>query len=399
MANTIPFFVLNEDESQTDRLKKLVNKVFPNSPVYASDDGLYAVKFLTKNNTPTVVLSSLNVKGINGVQVLKKIRSEHVLQKMYFILTVDQKDTELPLKALQSGADDFIKTPIKVDQFLSKMRSAVRFISERDLKEREEARVMTLERELIESSDKMYKIVEKFQAAQIEDAPKMLDRVKKATIWIAEQMKELDNKQKEDILKAAGVALVGKLFLPENLIKAPVFKKGDLTNQKMLEIPEHAMEILEGIKGYEEVAKIVYHIYENFDGSGFPKKHKSADIPFGSRVIRTVLDYEEFRSFGNYSYGKAMETLLHEARRFYEFKTVAFLDQYFAYLNSRGERPTEKPIHKNKLEQRMVLSRNIYTESEMNIMAAFTTLTDEKIMKIQDILSADKVIGEIYVKK
>ena len=201
----------------------------------------------------------------------------------------------------------------------------------------------------------------------------------------------------ETLQNAARLAYAGKLFLPEKNINDPVMINGQPKGEVMEKVPGYALEMLSNYRYLKEAANILYHIYENFDGSGIPKKIKSWQIPLGSRIIRAVLDYEEIQIKQKLTPGKAMEALEHESKRIYDYRIVAMLDQYNA-VHSIGGIGREKRIEKKELEPRMIISRSIITQAGMKVVAAGTQLTEEKIVTLRKMTKSDPIIGNIYIR-
>jgi len=75
MEANIPFLLIDDEESTVLSLKTLINKVFPKSVVYVATDGIYASDFINKLNSLTIILCDLNLPGLNGLQILEKMRA------------------------------------------------------------------------------------------------------------------------------------------------------------------------------------------------------------------------------------------------------------------------------------------------------------------------------------
>jgi len=68
--------------------------------------------------------------------------------------------------------------------------------------------------------------------------------------------------------------------------------------------PTIAAEIIQHIKGLEEVAKIVRHHHERWDGKGYPDGLSGEEIPLGARILCIADAFEAMTS--NRPYRKAM---------------------------------------------------------------------------------------------
>jgi hypothetical protein len=91
--------------------------------------------------------------------------------------------------------------------------------------------------------------------------------------------------------------------------------------------------------------------------------------------------------------------LFNEARRLYDFRIIAYYDQYLASLNLKGKsgQTREIPVLISELSPTMILSRNIFTQSGLKLVASGTRLSDEIIYKILNVNKEDGIIGNIYV--
>ena len=88
----------------------------------------------------------------------------------------------------------------------------------------------------------------------------------------------------EDIHLAAHLHDIGKLGIPESILN----KKDKLLpyERALIEThPETGYNILNKSRGLGNIAKIVLHHHERWDGKGYPHGLKEEKIPLGSRII------------------------------------------------------------------------------------------------------------------
>jgi HD-GYP domain-containing protein (c-di-GMP phosphodiesterase class II) len=94
----------------------------------------------------------------------------------------------------------------------------------------------------------------------------------------------IKGKKLEIIHIAAHVHDIGKIGVPDKILN----KKGKLFPYEYEYIkmhPEIGYNILNKSRKLKDIAKIVLHHHERWDGKGYPSKIKSTDIPLGSRII------------------------------------------------------------------------------------------------------------------
>ncbi len=120
--------------------------------------------------------------------------------------------------------------------------------------------------------------------------------------------KEMTNK----IYWASLVHDVGKIFIPRNILN----KVTTLTNREFQEIMKHSEkgeEILRETEGMKEIADIVRHHHERYNGSGYPDGLKGEQIPIESQIISIADSFDAMTTNRPYrnrmNYDEAVEDL------------------------------------------------------------------------------------------
>jgi putative nucleotidyltransferase with HDIG domain len=88
---------------------------------------------------------------------------------------------------------------------------------------------------------------------------------------------------------------IGKVGLPPGILEKP----GALTLQERRQMEEHSVigeRILANVEDYAEIARIVRHHHERFDGNGYPDGICGPDIPLISRIIAVSDAYNAMTS-------------------------------------------------------------------------------------------------------
>lgn len=397
MNNDIVFFVVDNDSNNRGTFGRLIEKLFPNIKYELIDDSYKAVNRLKNETRKIILLANINLQVINGMQLLAKVREDERVKESYVMLINQGNDTELNIKAIKQGADDVIFKPFSFDQLITKLRSAVRYTTMMGKIEEANNQIEMLREELEGEVIKMKDNLIDLYLARDPEARTKIQRITDASAWVAKKIGTLNESEIKIIENAAALCFIGKLKLPEAMLKIPIMKNGIATNSTIEKIPFDAKTIISRLKGFEDVAFNVYHVFENFDGSGIPEKIKAWQIPIGSRIIRVAWDYEEqLEQYRGIEF-KAMEMIYHESKRLYDFKIVSLFDQYLANLPANQSR--EKIVEFKELVESMILSRNIVTESGLKLMSAGLTLNVDAIDKIREIKKSDPIIGDIYIRR
>jgi len=395
---TISFLIADDEQFVTVALSTLIKKAFPECPINIADNGNDAWN-LIQNLHPKIIISDIGMPGLNGFQLLEKVRNHSTLNDVYFIILTANVEKGDKVKALERGADDYITKPFSSEELLARIRSASRYV-QLQMKLFEENKLLNeLAKALEQDFKDMAMLAVKFLQARLPSSTDMLKRVAQASVWIAKQIGGFEREQLQDIEIAAYLSQSGKVFLPDELIKSPVMINGRPTNKLMFNVPVSAREIVSSISRFKEVGKILYHLYENFDGSGFPEHLQSWQIPMPSRIIRVALDFEEISQRTMKKSSKDIfEMISAEANRLYDKRIVILLEQFYATIGSKEKIPNEKAVQLYELEEGMILSRDIITNSGIKLMPAGAVLKDNIIKKIFSHNSTDPIIGNIFVK-
>jgi putative nucleotidyltransferase with HDIG domain len=88
---------------------------------------------------------------------------------------------------------------------------------------------------------------------------------------------------------------IGKVGLPAGLLEKP----GPLALDERRQMEEHAAigeRILRNVDTYAEIASVVRHHHERFDGEGYPDRLRSDEIPLLSRIIAVADAYDAMTS-------------------------------------------------------------------------------------------------------
>ncbi|MCX7718775.1 MAG: response regulator [Candidatus Sumerlaeaceae bacterium] len=96
---------------------------------------------------------------------------------------------------------------------------------------------------------------------------------------------------------------IGKIRVPNTIINKP----GPLDDDEWAIMRQHPIwgfEILQSDGMLTEIARIVRHHHERYDGSGYPDGLKGKSIPLGSRILSVVDAFDAMRS--NRPYRKAL---------------------------------------------------------------------------------------------
>lgn len=102
---------------------------------------------------------------------------------------------------------------------------------------------------------------------------------------------ELDDDIRRNLIVLAKVHDLGKVGIPDQIL----FKKGKLTEEEYKKMKEHVKigwEIAHRSKELENIAELILHHHECWNGKGYPKGLKGNDIPIECRILNIMDAYD-----------------------------------------------------------------------------------------------------------
>ncbi len=397
MSKKISFLLVDDEPTVVSTLKALISRYYPECEIFEAFDGISAWEMIKKHH-PRIVISDLTMPGMNGIELCQKIRNIEEFKFIFFIILTAATEKEQRLKAIKSGADDFLNKPFSADEFQARLGSGIR-IAKMQLKMQDEKDLLIELADALEQEvQDMIRLAVKFLQARIPSSMDMLKRVADASVWIAKQLGNEDRDSIRDIEIAAFLCHAGKIFLPDELLTKPVMIDGQPSDKLMHQIPISARGIVSSVRRFQDVANVLYNIYENFDGSGFPQRIKTWQIPLASRIIRVALDFEEMRLFQKINAIDALKTLQNNANRLYDQRVTVLMEQYVASIGEGGLGEAEKAVQLAELKSGMVITRDIVTNSGLKLMGSGTVLNPKSIGWILSHNTSDPILGNVFIR-
>lgn len=393
----LSFLIIDDEPTIIVTLQSIISRAFPNAAVDTASNGSEGWAIL-QAKTPSIVICDLQLPGLSGIDLCKKVRSNEILKETYFIIITASTVKEQRIEALESGADDYLNKPLTTEDLTAKLRSAIRVVQMQERLRAENVKLIKASQQLEKDYEEMVQLTIGFLQSRFAQTIPMLGRVTKAVQWIGSQFSEFTDVERKELEFASQLSYVGKLFLPDSLMYYPISIDGKPSHELMNQVPHSAKMILSAVKRLDNIGDILHKMHENFDGSGFPDRLQSWQIPMAARILRVVLDFEELRDRTRKSPQEAYMHIQRAAKRLYDNRVVLLLGEYISRNSGALTQNTSRPVQLQDLMEGMVLARDIYTNSGMKLLPADATLSVNTISKILSHASTDPIIGNIYVK-
>lgn len=147
-AEPLRVLAVDDDASYLRRLKLVLTRA--GFEVATANDGPSAIERIRDDHDIGILLIDLSMPGMDGIETVRHARSACAFPGLYAILLTASDGTDVKLRALDSGLDDFLTKSSSDTEIVAKLRSAARRLEmERRLHlENEELQTLALTDEL-----------------------------------------------------------------------------------------------------------------------------------------------------------------------------------------------------------------------------------------------------------
>jgi signal transduction histidine kinase/ligand-binding sensor domain-containing protein/DNA-binding response OmpR family regulator len=109
-----------------DQILQYLSGLFRNTyQVFQASDGEDGLK-LARKHLPDLVISDVQMQGMNGIELCRHIKEEEALQHIPVILLTASTATDVRLKGVEGGADDYITKPFDKDILVARVASLLK---------------------------------------------------------------------------------------------------------------------------------------------------------------------------------------------------------------------------------------------------------------------------------
>ena len=247
-----------------------------------------AIQGYIETNGPDLLILNLLMPHLDGFQVMKQL---HAYREKYYLPIIalsEEQGSDHRLRALQSGATDFLNTPYETPEILFRIRNMIEMrllhIAVRDQNKILEEKVSERTRELKESQKEIIRRLA--QAAEFRDneTGEHIVRISKYCARMGRAM-GMDEEECELFATASPLHDIGKIGIPDVILLKP----GRLSVEEFEVMKTHALigaQLLAG--GNAPVMKMARVIamthHEHWDGTGYPKGLKGDEIPLIGQI-------------------------------------------------------------------------------------------------------------------
>jgi putative two-component system response regulator len=241
-----------------------------------------------------LILLDIMMPGLDGYGACKEIKSTPNTQDIPVIFLTAKSDMDSMSKGFSLGAVDFITKPFHADELLARVRTHVQLFAAKQLLqyhnivleykiERVHRRLLS---ELEENQKEMIEVLTDLMEATSDETGKHTRRVSEMSALLAQLHPALTDEDADMLFYASPMHDVGKMTVPPEVLNKP----GRYTEEEFCIMKDHTTNGHNLLRYSERrlmkaAAIIAHEHHEKWDGSGYPRQLKGAEIHIYGRIV------------------------------------------------------------------------------------------------------------------
>ncbi len=276
--------VVEDNNSLRDGIAEMLS--IEGFSVIKACNGAEAVESL-RHTTPDLILSDVMMPEMDGFDFYTTVRSQSDLVSVPFIFLTARTDPADFFKSRQLGVDDYLAKPVSREELVTSIRSRLSRYSQVKLAQIQKA----------------YQASLTILAGAIESrGPTTSGHIERLTetAFLLGKYLNLNERTLNQLRFGAILHDIGKLHISEEIL----FKTEPLTDEEWTEIKRHpdaGAEMVRGILYLSEVAPIIRHHHERWDGKGYPDGLVRLETPVCARILAVVDSMDAMVSVRSYA--------------------------------------------------------------------------------------------------
>jgi putative two-component system response regulator len=275
-------------------LRQILAELADNYDVALAKSGAMALKVCAAEK-PDLILLDVEMPEMNGFEVLARIKLNPYLSNVPVIFLTGNIDVETEVRALKSGAADFITKPVEK----AILQHRIRLHLERARKQAQlENKVSALSESVALSFAEMIEYRDENTGGHVQRTANYVRMLGQALIEMGAFPGELTGSDLDLMVRAAPLHDIGKVAIPDRILLKP----DQLNDEEFAIMKSHSAigaEILENM--YKRTPTLHYLQYarlialshhERYDGKGYPQHLKGTEIPLCARIMAVADVYD-----------------------------------------------------------------------------------------------------------
>jgi putative two-component system response regulator len=265
--------------------------------VRTAEDGETAIH-MVREAAPDLVLLDVQMPGMNGYEVCERIRELDRGRLIPVVMVTALDRSADRVRALASGADDFLTKPVDRIELVARVRSALEKKSIHDRLEGAERVIFALAA-AVEAKDP-------YTEAHTQRVAEWSRRI---GIRLGLPEDEL-----ESLYRGGIIHDIGKIGVPDHILLKP----GELDVEETTRMHLHPIigeNIVAPLQTSGDLLPMIRHHHEAFDGTGYPDRLAGEAIPLHARIVSVCDAFDALTSDRPYRRKQSREQAVAVLRR------------------------------------------------------------------------------------
>ena len=290
--------IVDDTEANIDLLVGMLDAAYD---VRVATDGAEALEAVAEEK-PDMILLDVMMPGMDGYEVCRRLKENPETRGIPVIFLTAMTGENEEARGLSLGAVDYIAKPFSPELVKSRVNNQIELKRYRD---RLEDLVRDRTSELAATQEvAIYCLASLTETRDPETGGHIL-RTQRYVRTLAERLSGrpsyggvLDGATVDLLYKSAPLHDIGKVGVPDAILRKP----GKLTPEEFEEMKKHTVYGMQALRVAEKrlgtnsflrlAAEIAYSHHEKWDGSGYPRGLRGADIPVSGRIMALADVYD-----------------------------------------------------------------------------------------------------------
>jgi response regulator RpfG family c-di-GMP phosphodiesterase len=354
---------VDDDPNILEGYKRQLRKEFELITAVGPEEGL---RMVTEQGPFAVVVSDLQMPGMNGVEFLAKVRT-HEPDTVRMLLT-GNAELQAAIEAINQGQIfRFLTKPCAAEILGGSLKAALA-----------QHHLITAERELLEQtlSGSIRVLCEVLALVN----PEAFGRSSRITRYVESIAAHLHVSELWSIKTAAMLSQIGCVILPESVL-TKVYRGEALTGEDSQLFNQHpfiAYDLISKIPRMRRVAEIIKFQDKYYDGYGGPGDAQQGNtIPMEARILKVALDFDVLESAG-----KSKAEAFSEMKQRKGWYDPAVIDAMYAAFAKEIKYDIRTAVVADLVET-MILAEDIQSSQHVLLASKGQPVTQSMIMRLQ----------------
>jgi len=321
-------FVLDDEKSVQESMRMILKDKYQVLTFNCPEEALADLSL-----DPDLIFMDIRMFSMSGLEFLEKIKETK--PEIEVVMITAYPDFASTLRALRSGAFDYIVKPFGKDQVLEAAERALR-------KRNQVIESSRMIQDLREAIDLNYEATTRALVLAVDAKDSYTAEHSRRTSELLVELGKrigISHSKLTTYKRAAELHDIGKIGIEESILR----KKRPLTRFELEKIKQHPLigyQILRPTAFLREGLDIVLHHHERHDETGYPEGLESKEIPFPARLFAIIDTYDAMTTErcyrGKLSPGEAIEEIIKAKGKQFDPSLVDLLVPHFLEFEKSG---------------------------------------------------------------